>query len=142
MAKQKIRVIALGLIEDNDRILVSQGYDQEKQITFYRALGGGVDFGEHSRDALRREFLEELNAEITDIEYLDCLESIFVYNGSQGHEIIQLYRCKFVDRQFYQQEQIPFKEGDRQKLALWVRVERFKSGEAQLVPEGFIKFLG
>lgn len=142
MAKNKIRVIALGLIENNHRIFVSRGYDPQKQITFYRALGGGVDFGEHSRDALKREFMEELNAEITDIEYLDCLESIFVYNGKQEHEIIQLYKCKFADRQFYEQEQIQFQEGDRQKLALWVPIALFKSGEAQLFPEGFIKFLG
>jgi 8-oxo-dGTP pyrophosphatase MutT (NUDIX family) len=100
-----------------------------------------VDFGEHSRDALRREFMEELGAEIDAIEYLGCLESIFVYNEKRGHEIIQLYRCQFVDRHFYEIEQVKFTEGDREKLAIWVPVSRFKSGELKLVPEVFLNYL-
>lgn len=141
MAKPKIRVLALGLVREGDRIFVSQGYDSKKQETFYRALGGGVDFGENSQDALRREFREELGAEIADIEYLGGLESIFVYNDRQGHEIIQLYRCRFVDRQFYETESVTFQEGDREKLAIWVPISRFRSGELKLVPEDFLSYL-
>ena len=54
----EIRVIVLGLIQDGDRLFVSEGYDPVKQQTFYRALGGGVDFGETSHAALQREFHE------------------------------------------------------------------------------------
>lgn len=39
-----IRVLALGLIRDSDRLFLSQGYDPDLQTYFYRALGGGVDF--------------------------------------------------------------------------------------------------
>jgi hypothetical protein len=48
----QIRVLALGLIRDGDRIFISEGYDPVKQHPFYRALGGGVEFGETSYDAL------------------------------------------------------------------------------------------
>ena len=61
----EIRILALGLIRDGDRIFISEGYDPGKQQTFYRVLGGGVDFGETSRDALQREFQEEIQAELT-----------------------------------------------------------------------------
>jgi len=137
----EIRVLALGLIRSGDRIFISEGYDPVKQQTFYRALGGGVDFGETSLIALRREFQEEIQAELTNIRYLGCLENIFTFNDQPGHEILQIYQCDFVDQKFYQLEQLVFSEGDRQKTALWVNIERFKSGKLRLVPETFLEYL-
>jgi len=137
----EIRVLALGLIRDDERIFISQGYDPVKQQTFYRAMGGGVDFGETSREALQREFQEEIQAELTDIRYLGCLENLFVFNGQPGHEIIQLYQCDFADPKFYHLEQLVFAEGKRQKTALWVDINRFKSRELKLVPDQFLDYL-
>jgi 8-oxo-dGTP pyrophosphatase MutT (NUDIX family) len=104
----QIRVLALGLIREGDRIFISEGYDPVKQQTFYRVMGGGVEFGETSYDALKREFQEEIQAELTNIKYLGCLENLFTFNGQPGHEIIQLYQCDFVDPKFYQLEQLVF----------------------------------
>lgn len=137
----EIRVLALGIILDGDRIFISQGYDPVKQQTFYRAMGGGVDFGETSFEALQREFQEEIQADLTNIRYLGCLENLFTFNGKQGHEILQVYQCDFVDSKFYQLESLVFAEGKRQKTALWIDVARFKSGELLLVPEQFLEFL-
>lgn len=137
----EIRVLALGLIRDGDRIFISEGYDPGKQQTFYRVLGGGVDFGETSRDALQREFQEEIQAELTNIVYLDCIENLFTFNDQPGHEILFIYQCDFVDSKFYQLQQIDFAEGERKKRALWVEIERFKSGELRLVPEQFFDYL-
>ena len=139
----KIRVLALGLIRDqNNRIFLSEGYDPVKKDKFYRAMGGGVEFGETSTEALQREFQEEIQAEITNIRYLACLENIFTFQGKPGHEIIQLYECDFVHPKFYQQEKIAFNEGERKKEALWVDIKTLKSGNVRLVPEGFVDFLG
>lgn len=136
----EIRVLALGLIRDGERIFISEGYDPVKQQTFYRAMGGGVDFGETSREALEREFQEEIQAELTNIRYLGCLENLFVFNGQQGHEILQVYQCDFADPKFYQLEQLVFAEGQRKKTALWVDINRFSSGELKLVPEQFLAY--
>ncbi len=138
--KEKIRVLVLGLIQDCDRLFVSEGYDSIKQQIFYRALGGGVDFGEYSFDALKREFQEEIAAELTNIYYLGCLENIFTYQGEKQHEFIQLYRCDFADSKFYQLEKIEFTEKKRKKNALWVPIEKFKSGELTLFPEQFLNY--
>ncbi len=138
---ERIRVLALGLIQRDNRVFLSEGYDPARQLTFYRALGGGVDFGEPSAVALEREFQEELQAELRDIAYLGCLENIFTFNGKPGHEIIQLYRCDFVDPKFYQIESLEFQEGERQKLARWVAVEQLLQGELTLYPDGFSRYL-
>ncbi|MEH2381072.1 MAG: NUDIX hydrolase [Nostoc sp.] len=138
----EIRVIALGLIRHGDRIFLSEGYDPVKQETFYRALGGGVEFGETSRVALEREFQEEIQADLMNIRYLGCLENLFTFNGRQGHEIIQLYQCDFADFKFYQLESLVFSESQTHKhKALWIDIYRFKSGELRLVPEGFFEYL-
>ena len=137
----EIRVLALGLIQAGDRVFISEGYDPVKQQTFYRAMGGGVDFGETSHEALQREFQEEIQAELTNIRYLGCLENLFVFNGKQGHEILQIYQCDFVDPKFYKLEQLVFAEGKWEKTALWVDINRFKSGELKLVPEQFLTFI-
>jgi len=115
---KKIRVLALGLIRDGDRLFISQGYDSIKKETFYRVLGGGVDFGEYSRDALQREFKEEIETELTNIKYLGCMENIFMFNGEERHELIQLYKCDFADLKFYQIQELTFWEKERKKTAL------------------------
>ena len=136
----EIRVLALGIIKKGDRTFISEGYDPIKQQTFYRAMGGGVDFGETSFEALQREFQEEIQAELTNIHYLGCIENLFTFNGKQGHEILQVYECDFVDPKFYELENVVFAEGERQKTALWVEISRFKSGELKLVPEQFFEY--
>lgn len=137
----EIRVLALGIVRQGDRVFISEGYDPAKQQTFYRALGGGVEFGETSLEALQREFQEELQAEIRNIKYLDCQENLFTFNGQPGHEILFIYECDFVEPKFYQIEEITFMEKKRQKRALWVASDRFKSEELRLVPEQFLEYL-
>lgn len=141
MKPGRIRVLALGWITDGDRVFVAEGYDEVKHDYFYRALGGGVDFGETSVEALKREFQEEIQAELTQIEYLTCIENIFVCHGKPGHELIQLYRCDFADPKFYQIDKMDFSEGEDKHQALWVEIERFKSGELRLVPDVCLQYL-
>ncbi len=138
----EIRILALGIIRQRDRIFISEGYDPVKQQTFYRAMGGGVEFGETSRVALQREFQEEIQAKLNNIKYLGCQENLFTFNGLPGHEILFVYQCDFVDPNFYQLEEIDFAEGKRKKRALWVEIDRFKSGELKLVPEQFLEYFG
>lgn len=136
----EIRVLALGIIRDGARVFISEGYDPVKQQTFYRAMGGGVDFGETSLAALQREFQEEIQAELTNIKYLGCTENLFTFNGKQGHEVLFIYQCDFVDPKLYQLSELTFAEGQRKKRALWVEIERFKSQELKLVPEQFFEY--
>jgi 8-oxo-dGTP pyrophosphatase MutT (NUDIX family) len=136
-----IRVITLALIKHEARIFVSKCDDGVKQDCFYRALGGGVEFGETSQKALQRELWEELEAELTNVQYLCCLENLFTFNGKPGHELVQVYQCDFADRRFYQSESFTACEGGTEFIAFWEESDRFKSGELRLVPEGFLQFL-
>ncbi|WP_416675867.1 NUDIX hydrolase [Egbenema bharatensis] len=136
----RIRVITLGLIQREDCLLVSEGYDSLEQQAFYRMLGGGVEFGETSLEALQREFREELQAELTNIQYLGCLENLFTYQGQPGHELVQLYRCDLSDPHLYEQESLMGYEGTEPFEARWIEGERFQSGMLRLVPERCLEF--
>ena len=50
--KNNIRPIAVCVVRNNDNILVFEGYDPVKKETFYRPLGGAIEFGEHSKSAV------------------------------------------------------------------------------------------
>lgn len=119
--KEEIRVIAVAIIKDKQgRILVSPGYDENKDHHFYRLLGGGVDFGEASLEALKREFQEELAAEITNCSLLKVVENIFVFDGQKGHEIAFIYKAEFVDISLYNKSEFKILDSDRDGEVIWL----------------------
>ena len=59
---QRIRTIAICLFSHNGGILVAEGIDAVKGETFYRPLGGGIEFGEYGADTVAREIREEIGA--------------------------------------------------------------------------------
>ncbi len=135
-----IRPNALALIYKNGKIFCSSHFDEIKNELFYRSLGGGIDFGEDSKTALIREFKEEFNAELTNIELLTVIENIFEYNGSKGHEITFLYKADFADESLYQKEKMEILDKE-DTFAEWISIEDIKSGKNTLYPKESIDFL-
>ena len=99
----QIRPIAICVFRNKDRILVFEGIDPDNGGIFYRPLGGGIEFGERSEDAARRELKEEINAEVEELKYLGTLENIFVFNENPYHEIVQVYDGVLIDSGLYDQ---------------------------------------
>jgi ADP-ribose pyrophosphatase YjhB (NUDIX family) len=122
---EAIRAMALGIIKnDQGHILVSPGYDKLKNESFYRLLGGGVDFGETSETALKREFLEELDVELTNCKLLDVVENIFTYDGLTGHEICFIYSADFVDAKMYEQSEFKIIDSEDEGRAIWLDLKQ------------------
>jgi 8-oxo-dGTP pyrophosphatase MutT (NUDIX family) len=122
---------------------VAEGYDPVKRQTFYRPLGGGIEFGEPSEQTVRRELMEEIGAEVTDLKYLGTLENIFVFNGIPGHEIVQVYDGVLKDSGLYEQAEIEGKEAeiDESFKAVWKRLDEFGEGKSILYPTGLLSML-
>lgn len=135
---KEIRPIALGLAIKNGKVLVSEGYDKVKDQTFYRCLGGGIEFLEKSQEALKREFKEEIGADITVKDFLGLEENIFTFNGKNGHELIFIYKVDINDCD-YKEEYTIIDEVN--SFAKWMDIEQFKNGKEILYPTAVIEYL-
>lgn len=86
-----IRNIAVGLPVKDGHVLVLEGRDSSKAEDFYRAIGGGIEFGERAEQALRREFREELGVQLDAAHLLGVFENLFTYEGEEAHEIAHIF---------------------------------------------------
>ena len=77
------------LLNDQQQVLVSDEYIRGNYYTKFP--GGGLEFGEGTRDCLKREFMEEmqLNIEVSDHIYTTDYFQMSAFNPS--HQIISIY---------------------------------------------------
>ena len=136
---KEIRPIALGLAIKNNKLLVSEGFDKVKNETFYRCLGGGIEFLEKSEEALKREFLEEINIDITVKNFLGISENIFTYQGKKAHELILFYSIDISDENYKEEYKVIDDHGET--IAKWIDIEEFKNKNKILYPEEVFKYL-
>jgi ADP-ribose pyrophosphatase YjhB (NUDIX family) len=136
----RIRVLALAIIWRGDELLLMKGHDPTKRQTFYRPLGGGVEFGERARDAVIREFAEELGAELVNIRALGTLENIFTFDGVPGHEIILLLEAEFADNTLYARDDLVIIEPNARLPTAWKRLADL-TAETPLYPDGLRNLL-
>ena len=139
MKAPKIRLIALCVCSREDKILVMEGYDSVKDLSFYRPLGGGIEFGELGAETVVRELMEEIGTNIIDVRYLFTIENIFVYEGKPSHEVALIYDGAFVDESLYRKDVIEGTEANGEPIrAVWRSLKDFRHGHPPLYPTGLL----
>jgi 8-oxo-dGTP diphosphatase len=83
-----VRVYGL-LIDDEHRVLVSDEYIRGSYITKFP--GGGLEFGEGTRDCLKREFKEEMNLDVSVDHHLYTTDFFQMSAFNPEHQIISIY---------------------------------------------------
>ncbi len=144
MKKKRIRPLAICIFRNNNRILVNQGYDSVKDEYFYRPLGGGIEFGETSIETVRRELMEELNADVDgeSLVYLGTVENIFTFDGIASHEIILIYDGVLKESGLYEQAVVLGREANGEEIrAVWKNIAEFGEGKSILYPTGLLEML-
>lgn len=139
MSWERIRPVALGLpFRENGEILVARHYDEVAEMEFYRPLGGGLEFGEHSDAGVRREFQEELGTDVAVEERIAAFENVFEFRGEAGHEVVFLYRVAFEDDAYYEQDAFEAVEGNGEVFPVrWKPLSDFTGDDADvLYPDG------
>ena len=130
--------------------MVQKGYDRVKKKAFYRPLGGRIKFGEFSFDTVKRELLEEINAEVKNLQYIGTLENIFTYNGLQGHELVQVFKADLKNLELFKQPAINGFESDGEPIeAFWIPIDYFTKNTSKnkskhnipIYPEGILKLI-
>lgn len=136
---KEIRPIVLGLAIKDNKLLVSEGFDNVKKQTFYRCLGGGIKFLEKNTDALKREFKEEINIDIVIKDFLGISENIFTYEGKNAHELVFYYNINILDKDY--KEEYVVTDDNGQSKAVWIDINEFKNGNKILYPQEVFKYI-
>ncbi|WP_175406372.1 NUDIX domain-containing protein [Bacillus sp. FJAT-27264] len=138
----KIRSVSLGIIRREEDILVQVINYPGRSTTFYRPIGGTIEFGEISKQALIREIREELNQEIEEPILISVIENIFGTEDDMGHEVDFIYEVKLKEKTLYDLDEIEGVEGDIKYKAQWKPLNFFKTdSDVKLVPDGLLDVL-
>ena len=137
------RANTLGILLRGQQILVErfEGQHSRETGTYYRPIGGTIEFGEYSEQTIVREFLEELQVEINIVRRMGCLENIFQVGENRGHEITQLYLVEFADQNNYCRDCFVVTEGNKCREAHWVEISDFITKRKVIYPNGIENLL-
>lgn len=138
MENNYIRPLALAIIRKDDKVMVQVGFDSKKNEKFYRLPGGGIEFGETGIVALEREFKEEFDSGLNNMEFLGLLENIFIYEGNPGHELVMVYSADLIKESLYDEKEIKILDKNNSR-AVWEDIEILKN--SHFYPDGAKKFV-
>lgn len=88
MHRFTIRVYGI-LLNENQQVLVSDEYIRGNYYTKFP--GGGLEFGEGTRDCLKREFKEEMDLEVEVGEHLYTTDFFQMSAFNSEHQIVSIY---------------------------------------------------
>ena len=137
-----IQTTVLGILErDGEHLL--QRLTDPGEGDFYRPIGGGVEFGETSAEALEREFREELDVAVTAGPTLGTIENRFTWDGEPDHEFVVLRAAEFDDESLYDREEFAGVDagGAVEYDAGWFDLETVQNGSEPLYPERLVALL-
>ncbi|GGL62152.1 NUDIX hydrolase [Halocalculus aciditolerans] len=138
-----IRPVAVGVPTraNGDDVLVAE-HETPDGETFYRPVGGGVDFNERSDDAVIREFREELDAAFAPEARLAVLENRFEWDGEARHELVFVYAGHLVDDELRERDNLTAHEPEtgEEFPVVWKPLEDFYEGDT-LYPDDLLPVL-
>ena len=88
MEQFNVRVYGI-LINEKKQVLVADEFIREKYYTKFP--GGGLEFGEGTRDCLKREFIEEMNLQVEVLEHLYTTDFFQESAFRPGDQILSIY---------------------------------------------------
>lgn len=88
MHRFNIRIYGL-LINEQQQVLVSDELIRGSYITKFP--GGGLEFGEGTRECLQREFMEEMNLKVNVGEHIYTTDYFQMSAFNPEHQIISIY---------------------------------------------------
>ena len=137
----RIRVKAICVLRRGTQLLLSFAIDPDTGARYGRPLGGGVELGERAEDAVRREFLEEIGAELTALRQLGVVENLFTWREQLHHEVIFVFAAEFADRELYGRETFVVQEAVCDGPAEWVELSRVLNGDVIVYPPELLPIL-
>lgn len=132
----QIRTTVLGIVRRDDEYLV-QRLTAPDEGDFHRPIGGGVEFGETSGEALEREFREELDVAVSAGPTVGTVENLFTWDGEQQHEVVIARAAEFEDDALYDRDRFDGIDdgGAVEYEATWRTLRDLRAAPEPLYPE-------
>lgn len=138
---QFIRPLVIGVLRRDEMFLMTEVLDDSGTLTGWRPLGGGIEFGESAKCALRREFVEEIGCEIESYQLISVLENIYTHEGEKGHEIVFAYLVKLPDGATPPNDRCEIVEGPVSVVAKWISLDEMLGSTGEIYPAGLADHL-
>ncbi len=138
-----IRPIVICVFRRANDILVARWFDEDRKTYTHRPLGGGIEYGEKSADAIRREIKEEIGAEIKNLRFLRLFETIFTHsNGRLSHQLVITFEADFVEPRFYETDNLEaYEDFGIPFTAIWKDIGSFHYPKEALYPVELLTLL-
>lgn len=94
MPQFTVRVYGI-LLDSNKRLLVSDEFIRGEYFT--KLPGGGLEFGEGTRDCLKREFMEETGLDVTIGNHIYTTDFFQISAFNKVDQIISIYYFVHID---------------------------------------------
>lgn len=142
MQNATAKVLATLQRPDTDEFLV-QRLDIAENEPFSRPIGGGVQRGETTAEALEREFREELDVAVEAGEICGTIENVFYWDGERESEIIVLREAAFTDPNLYERDHFDGIDagGAVEYDASWRSLAELRADDDPLYPAGIDEIL-
>jgi ADP-ribose pyrophosphatase YjhB (NUDIX family) len=132
---QIVRGKAIVVFKNDNHFLFTICEDAILNCKYYIPVGGGIEFGELSIEAAKREVLEEIGQEIGDIRLLDIRENIFSLNGTKEHEIVFTYFADFKDKKIDLPNLSGGMNDDGKQIELtWASIQEIGNAQVKVYP--------
>lgn len=128
-----------GIFIHNNSILVSDEYIKGNKITKFP--GGGLEFGEGTKDCLKREFIEELNLEIEVIEHFYTTDFFVKSFFDENSQVVSIYYLvKPISKLDFKTSDTPhnYEKKEGAQALRWISCKDFKESELTLLIDQFV----
>ena len=134
-----IRVYGL-LINEKNQILISD--EQSGERTFSKFPGGGLELGEGLIDALKREFIEECNADIEVVSHFyttDFFQKALFYENKQLLSIYYLTRLLYPIKFKISKKPFDFQEEKNGNQSFrWIKIKSINEDDITFPIDKFV----
>lgn len=119
-----VRVYGI-LMNENKQLLVSDEYIRGEYYTKFP--GGGLEIGEGTRDCLKREFMEEMNLQVSIGEHLYTTDFFQISAFNNAHQILSIYYEAIALEPIRVPLKIKVFDFDEQQLQVYEKTQQIES---------------
>ena len=128
MTPEKFNIRVYGLLVQNGKVLITDEIRHGKKMTKFP--GGGLEFGEGTKEGLLREFQEELNVKIKlgDLFYINDFFQISSFNSKE--QLLSIYYFVELISGEINSTEIPFNfESNEPQCFRWVSLKEIMEND-------------